>query len=239
MEPELARLDWSGCVNVRDLGGLPTNAGGRTRVGALVRADALDRLTRQGWAALHRHGVRTVIDLRNPDQCGADVAARPDDVTTIRLPLEDEPDPTFWREWADTGLFATPLYFMPFIERFPHKIAALMNAVAEAPAGGVVIHCRIGRDRTGLAALVLLVAAGVMKAPVVRDYLFSDRELASSEHESRDVGEEVDALLASHGTTAVASMERAYEDLRSSDALRSVVVEEDLAVVRHRLTLRP
>lgn len=205
-----------------------------------MRADALDRLTRDGWTALHRHGVRTVIDLRNPDQRGADVAARPDDVTTVRLPFEDEHDPIFWREWADTGLFATPLYFMPFVERFPHKIAALVNAVAEAPAGGVAIHCGIGRDRTGLAALVLLVAAGVTRAAIVRDYLFSDRELASSEHESRDVGEKVDALLAAHGTTAVASIERAYEDLCSSDALRSsVVAEEDLAVVRHRLTLRP
>lgn len=112
MEPEAARLAWPGCVNVRDLGGLPTTDGGRTRVGALVRADALDRLTIQGWAALHRRGVRTVIDLRNSEQRGADVAARPDDVATVHLPLEDEPDETFWREWADTGLFATPLYFM-------------------------------------------------------------------------------------------------------------------------------
>ena len=30
-------LDWDGCVNVRDLGGLPTEDGGRTRPGAVVR----------------------------------------------------------------------------------------------------------------------------------------------------------------------------------------------------------
>ena len=38
-------LDWDGCPNVRDLGGLRTADGGRIRHGALVRADALDRLT--------------------------------------------------------------------------------------------------------------------------------------------------------------------------------------------------
>lgn len=135
--------------------------------------------------------------------------------------------------------FATPLYFMPFVERFPYKIAALVRAVADAPAGGVVIHCRIGRDRTGLAALVLLMAARVIKASIVHDYLLSDRELASSQHESRNVGDKVDTLLASYGTTARASMERAYEDLRSTDAPRSSVAEEDLTIVRHRLTLRP
>lgn len=238
MEPGAARLSWPGCVNVRDLGGLPTSDGGRTRGGALVRADALDRLTSRGWAALHRHGVRTVIDLRNAEQRGADVASRPDDVTTVHLPFEDEPDETFWREWADTGLFATPLYFVPFVERFPHKIAALVRAVAHAPAGGVVVHCGIGRDRTGLAALVLLLVAGVARTAIVRDYLLSDGELASSEHESSDVGEKVDALLGARGTTARASMERACEDLRSTGALRSAAAEDDLIAVRHRLTLR-
>jgi protein-tyrosine phosphatase len=233
-----ARLTWAGCVNVRDLGGLPTSDGGCTRPGALVRADALDRLTSRGWAALHDHGVRTVIDLRNPDERAADLVPRPDDVTTVRLPLENEPDPAFWRVWADTGLFATPLYFRPFVERFPAKIAALAHAVAEAPPGGVVVHCRIGRDRTGLAAFVLLLAAGVLEAPIIEDYLLSDRELASSGHESRDVGEKVDVLLATHGTTARAAMERACEEFRSTDVCRSVVADDVLTRVRRRLTLQ-
>jgi hypothetical protein len=94
--------DWTGrgVSTSATWGALPTSDGGRTRVGALVRADALNGLTSRGWAALHRHGVWTVIDLRNPEQRGADVAARPDDVATVHLPFEDEPDETFWREWA-------------------------------------------------------------------------------------------------------------------------------------------
>src|SRR6476661_685189 len=39
-------LQWEGCRNVRDLGGL-----GGIRLGALVRADSLARLTLAGWAA--------------------------------------------------------------------------------------------------------------------------------------------------------------------------------------------
>ena len=38
-------LAWEGCVNVRDLGGLPTEDGRRTRLGGVVRADNVRRLT--------------------------------------------------------------------------------------------------------------------------------------------------------------------------------------------------
>src|SRR5262249_47969420 len=61
-------LDWAGCVNVRDLGGLPTSDGRTTRWRAVVRADNLDRLTPQGWAALDAYGVRTVVDLREDEE---------------------------------------------------------------------------------------------------------------------------------------------------------------------------
>jgi hypothetical protein len=43
-------LDWEGCFNVRDLGGLRTRDGQETRRGRVVRADALDGLTAAGWA---------------------------------------------------------------------------------------------------------------------------------------------------------------------------------------------
>src|SRR5215210_2868284 len=80
-------LEWDGCGNVRDLGGLPVAGGGVIRPGAIVRADALDRLSPEGWAVLEAHGVRTVIDLRNPDEVAEDLAPRPPGITTVRLPL--------------------------------------------------------------------------------------------------------------------------------------------------------
>jgi hypothetical protein len=43
----------------------------------VIRADRVDRLTAAGWSALQDYGVRTIIDLRNEDEVGPDVAARP------------------------------------------------------------------------------------------------------------------------------------------------------------------
>ncbi len=57
MPPPDRHLDWDGCFNVRDLGGLPAAGGGVTRWGAAVRADALDELTDAGWAALGELGA--------------------------------------------------------------------------------------------------------------------------------------------------------------------------------------
>src|SRR5688500_13118153 len=88
-------LDWEGCFNVRDLGGLPTRDGRVTRRGAVVRADALDGLTAAGWAALVDHGVRTVVDLRNDDERGADAAARPPGLHTVHIALDASEDREF------------------------------------------------------------------------------------------------------------------------------------------------
>ena len=71
LDEDVRRLSWPDCRNARDLGGLPTESGGRIRTGALVRADNLTRLTPAGIAAVHRLGVRRIIDLRSADEVAA------------------------------------------------------------------------------------------------------------------------------------------------------------------------
>ena len=144
LRPMERHLAWDGCSNVRDLGGL-----GRIRDGALVRADALQQLSAEGWRALERHGVRTVIDLRNPDEIGEDAAPRPPGLTTIRIPLDGMEDTEFWSQWLDRPEFGTPHYYGPWLERFPDRAARALAAIARAQPGGVAYHCGIGRDRTG------------------------------------------------------------------------------------------
>jgi protein tyrosine/serine phosphatase len=63
-----------GCFNVRDLGGFPTASGRLTRSGAVVRSDEPDRLSEAGWRALRAHGVRTIVDLRDPVERGGEAA---------------------------------------------------------------------------------------------------------------------------------------------------------------------
>ena len=172
---ESRHLAWEGCFNVRDLGGLRTTDGSRTRWGRVVRADSLETLTASGWAALSAHGVRTVIDLRNDDEIGVDVAPRPAAVTTVHLPLDGSDDREFWDTWDSGPQFATPLYYGPHLQRFPERSAAVLSAIARAAPGGVVFHCASGRDRAGQVSMLLLALVGVAVEEIAADYAMSAR----------------------------------------------------------------
>jgi protein-tyrosine phosphatase len=233
-------LDWDGCFNVRDLGGLPTIDGTRTRPGAAVRADSLNKLTDRGWAALVRHGVRTVIDLRNDFEREAepDLAPRPSAVTTLRLPLDGFEDREFWDAVARGPHFGTPIYYGAHLRRMPQRSAAVLHAIATAPRGGVAFHCVGGRDRTGQVAVLLLHLAGVRTDEIIADYELSDPNLTPlwrvrGEPDQAAINA---AFLADHSTSA---SQLISELLASSDVEQTLrrggLSDADLSALRARL----
>ncbi len=214
-------LDWDGCRNVRDLGGL-----GRIRHGALVRSDALQQLTADGWAALEAHGVRTVIDLRNPDEIGEDAAPRPHGVTTVRIPLDGMEDTEFWDRWMHRPEFGTPHYYLPWLERFPDRAARALTTIARARQGGVAYHCGIGRDRTGLVTMLLLAALEVAPEEAAEDYALSAGRVPPSR--------ELDAFWAAQQSTPEEVFAQAMNGVDATRYLDTA----DLATLEAR-TLNP
>jgi protein-tyrosine phosphatase len=231
-------LDWEGCFNVRDLGGLSTIDGRRTRWGAIVRADSLDHLTAAGWLALKAHGVRTIVDLRNDEELGFDAQARPDGLTTVHVPLDDIADTEFWKYLWDNELDGTPLLHRPFMERKPERCAAAIVAVANAEPGGVVIHCGIGRDRTGIVTLLLLALAGVIPDKIASDYELSNERLRSRWDKlgEEDQGAWAEERLRRANTTARDLIHDTLASLDIDAYLRvGGISDEDLTAVRARL----
>jgi protein-tyrosine phosphatase len=139
-------LDWEGCHNVRDLGGLRAANGRETRWSAVVRADTVDRLTATGWSAVQAHGIRISIDLRNDHELRPDIAPRPAALVILHLPLDDVEDTGFGNYW---GQQAPPLYYLPHLDRFPQRAARVVSAIADARPGGVLVHCVAGHDAPG------------------------------------------------------------------------------------------
>jgi protein tyrosine/serine phosphatase len=197
-------LDWDGCFNVRDLGGLRTVDGAETRWGAVVRGDAPSRLTEPGWEALLEHGVRTIVDLRNDDERRPDAAARPDEVATVHVALDGLDDREFWDDWQHGPQFATPMYYASHFERFPDRHARVIAAIADAEPGGVYLHCVGGRDRSGQVAILLLALAGVEPDEIVTDYELSAPRLVGLYEAwgEADQGAELAEFLAREGTSA-------------------------------------
>jgi protein-tyrosine phosphatase len=202
-------LDWEGGLNARDLGGYGTEDGRETRWGAVVRSAALGSLTGGGGAALAGYGVRAIVDLRLPDE------------------LDREPNP--FAEPGDHGIAYTNVSFIDpaaappeepttlaedylrMLDRYRGGVADVMAAVAEAPEGGVLIHCAAGKDRTGLISALLLGLVGVPAATIADDYaltaeLLRSRELEWLEHGPGERAER-EAMVARFAPTAEVMLE--------------------------------
>jgi protein tyrosine/serine phosphatase len=178
-------IAWDGCVNVRDLGGLPTEDGGETRSGRVIRADNVGSLTAAGWRTLVDHAVIRIVDLRWPEEVAGD-PPRDADIEIVRVSvLGDSMDASLeWLRELDAHLDDVDdvadhyaWSYLEFLERNRTRFGLALAAIAEAD-GPVVIHCVGGKDRTGLVAALLLRVAGVELDAIGHDYALSGPNLA-------------------------------------------------------------
>ncbi|APZ34967.1 MULTISPECIES: tyrosine-protein phosphatase [Microbacterium] len=155
--------DVPGALNFRDVGGLPAGAA-RTRAGVLFRSGNLARLDDDGRAVLARLGIRRIVDLREDDELAREpsrLGALP--VETVRVPLFLGSTASFFVE--DISL---PEMYRALVDGSADRIIAAARAViADQP---VLVHCTVGKDRTGVTIALLLAAAGVEEDAVVSDY---------------------------------------------------------------------
>lgn len=193
------RLNVAGLANARDLGGLQREDGTTTPEGVFVRTEVLDRVTRDGWDRLRGHGVCTVVDLRRPEERTRSV---PDDIELIGVDLDGD-ERGFWMPVEADGRWGTPLYYLDHLAVLPHRMRAVLDAVASARDGAVLFHCGAGWDRTGLLAAVLLRALGVTAEAATRDYLLSFENAAATAalHGRPAHVDERLAVLERHGRT--------------------------------------
>lgn len=212
-------LVWDGCINVRDLGGLPAEDGGETRFGSLIRADTLGYLTREGWESLIAFGVTRIVDLREQFELDND-PPRELHVEVVHVPILDHYDEEKWLEIqalsdaAPTHAAATELVYRRFLDHCRPRFVEAVEALASAP-GTAVFHCHGGKDRTGLLAALLLRLAGVSIAAISDDYALSgvrlqprhERWLASAE------SDEERARIERISATPAAAMQAVLEAL--------------------------
>ncbi len=177
-------LTWDGCVNVRDLGGLPTEDGGETTYGAVVRSDNVGTLTAEGRRELIAYGVTRVIDLRWHAERDEDPPTELD-VEMLHLPLfgdqneRREVDRQLLERIPDHAECRRVMY-LEHLDAYAERFAGAISAVASAPNGCVLVHCAAGVDRAGLIAALLLRLAGVSNEDVAADFALSKANWASS-----------------------------------------------------------
>jgi len=152
-------LDWPDCTNVRDLGGLATADGRRIRSEALLRSDGHHKLTADAVAAIRAGGVRRIVDLRWAHENAKWPSPFAGDPLYVNSPL-----------LGDADYEIVPDTYAALLDHNRPEVGAAFRAVAEAPPGGVVVHCHEGKDRTGVLVALLLLVAGVAEDDIADDY---------------------------------------------------------------------
>ncbi|MCA4135273.1 tyrosine-protein phosphatase [Arthrobacter sp. M4] len=171
-----------GTYNFRSTGGY-TAAGRVIREGKLFRSDGLHRLTDDGRAQIAALGIRLVIDLRD----SSEIDRSPSQLDG--LALESRHNPIF-QAGSVPGLDATTTLmdiYRLMIARHADRLAGAVRLIADSGTDPVLVHCTAGKDRTGVVIALALIAAGVDRGQVLRDYAATEQNLA---------GEWVDAMLA-------------------------------------------
>jgi protein-tyrosine phosphatase len=168
--------------NLRDLGGIATASGHCVAPGRLWRSSHFGELAAQDLAALRSIGFRTVIDLRGAgERERAPSRLAHDTIREVHLPIEPRAMGAM-RELREAGALddAAQLGIMCEVyRRFVHLhapvFASLLQLLAdEATHLPLVFHCTAGKDRTGWAAALVLLALGVPRDAVIDDFLESN-----------------------------------------------------------------
>jgi len=173
-------LEFESINNIRDLGGIKCADGRRVKRGLLLRSGDLSRASDGDIFRLEEeYAVSDVIDLRDewetkekPDRLpgGAEYHNMP-----AFPPFEEQGELVYEnlvKSFADDPLSSYKSLYKRLAQNDHSKevYSRFMKTVIGA-SGTVLWHCRQGKDRTGVAAILLLTALGADERDIIADYL--------------------------------------------------------------------
>lgn len=189
---ELTRwIELEGAANVRDLGGLATTDGGRTRFGRILRSDNLQGLTAGDVDRLVGElKLRRVVDLRSGPEValeGPGPLVSAPEVTVHHLTLfaeggtytDVEADRVLpWQERSSSDLEELRVtgFYWGYLRDRPDAVVQALRVMA-ADDGATVVHCAAGKDRTGVLCALALEVAGATRSEIVADYVATGERL--------------------------------------------------------------
>lgn len=167
--------------NFRDIGGYTTRDGRRVATGLVFRSGTMCELTERDHAAFEELGLRLVYDLRSnnerskrpsrfPEACPFEIRFRDHEMSEGDITEKIRAPGTVA---ASVRIMAIEAYrTLAYEQADSYKDLFLHIAYEPLP---LVFHCAAGKDRTGIAAALLLEVLGVNRAEVIADYVLTDR----------------------------------------------------------------
>ncbi len=181
------QLPFEGANNFWELGGYPAWHGRKIRHGVLYRGCTLSELSSASDQALLRSlELKLVLDLRSKGECEHHPEQVPDGVEYVQVSALRYPDGTEI-DFSPGGMekleavmrqctIGAGEAFASFYEGMPFEnsaFKALFQALEEGKTP-LLFHCSAGKDRTGIAAMLILLALGADLETALEDYMLTN-----------------------------------------------------------------
>ena len=173
-------LPTEGIHNLRDYGGYAVPGGGRVKTGLLFRSGQHMEASDADLDLLHSLDIRTIIDLRGTSEREGFPCRRHPQFDAHVIAYDGETSNSPPHEGGGGQVTMTPerararmLAVYTRMPVNPPMIAMFTQYfdVLDARDGGSLVHCFAGKDRTGIAASLLLHVLGVHHDDVVAEFL--------------------------------------------------------------------
>lgn len=173
-------LPTEGIHNLRDYGGYAVPGGGRVKRGVLFRSGQHMEASEADLELIHALDIRTIIDLRGVSERAGFPCRRHPQFAAEVIAHDGETSNSPPHEGGGGKVVMTPQKarerMLAVYTRMPVNPAMIAMfsrffAALDARDGGSLVHCFAGKDRTGIAASLLLHVLGVHRDDVVAEFL--------------------------------------------------------------------
>lgn len=246
MPEEMKRsLNLKSVANARELGGYVTLDGKKVKSGLLLRTAKLNSLSAEDILRLKtEYNLAHVIDLRNAQEAALLPDPAIDGVNFYNIPVfddaimekfsqeslknaySDEPEPILiYKMGLQLGLLSDDLYANVLASEFGRKAFSRFFEVllASSEDEAVLWHCSGGKDRTGIASVLILSALGVDEKTAMDDYLATNvyraATISALRNDLTDKGfdnEVIDGLITLFEGVNESFMQKAFDYMNGS-----------------------
>jgi protein-tyrosine phosphatase len=180
-EGRVRLLKLSGAINLRDMGGYRTKDGKRVKWGMVYRSGSLGKLTEEDLHEFEGLNIKLICDLRHAQETAAEPDRLPTGAVYWHSPVNTD-DKERSRKRMRMLLFSPEqlgdllleTYTDVMIDGNARLFGELLRRLSDSENLPALFHCTAGKDRTGIAAMLLLLTLGVPEETIVADYTLSN-----------------------------------------------------------------
>lgn len=174
----------NGLTNFRDLGGIKTSDGRVVKVNRLLRAAQPVGLSEEEISKLIKSNLKVIIDFRTSNEAARTPVDNIGGASYLHIDImgandTQAADPNHWVQMLAENPHGVELQFIETYKEFATGESSrrgygnFLRACASQSDGAILFHCAAGKDRTGLAAALILRVLGITDEDIYTDYLKS------------------------------------------------------------------